>query len=152
MKAWMWILIAVAILGAGAFLYFKTRKKTTIVATGDNLGLDTTPTSKVTTVSPLTNKQPAATTKNATDSPVAEVVAAMPASTPETNWLVAAQTVYTPTLDAAGVSASEIAQLAAITYTPQKAQAYTEQNWIWKVADAKMLESMGGWPASVALA
>jgi hypothetical protein len=151
MKTWMWILIAIAILGAGVFLYFKMRKKATALASSSSPGLDTISTSKVTAVSPLTNKQAAPTTKNATDTPVSAAVMAQPTA-PPVNWDAYAQAVYTPTLDGAGVSASVIAQLAAQTYTPEKAQAYTEQNWTWKVADAKMLESMGGWPASVALA
>lgn len=151
MKTWMWILIAIAILGAGVFLYFKTRGKTTALASGSTPGVDTTPTSKVTAVSPLTNKQATPATKSATDTPVSAAVMATPA-VPTIDWDAYARSIYTPTLEGAGLSVNDVAALAAATYTPQKAQAYTEQDWTWRAADAKMLESMGGWPASAALA
>jgi hypothetical protein len=146
MKTWMWILIAIAILGAGAFLYFKMRKPT---SAADNL--NTIPTPQATTVSPLVNKVAGTPVKQAADTPVSEAVMINPVA-PPTNWDAYALAVYTPYLDAAGVQPSVIAQLAAETYTQEKAQAYTEEDWAWRAADAKMLESMGGWPARVALA
>jgi cytoskeletal protein RodZ len=154
MKAWMWILIAVLVLGGiGAFLYFKMRKTTTSVA-ATSPDLSTGSTTKVTTVAPLTSKTAAVTTKSATDSPVADAVVAIPASSPSagTNWNALAKEVYTPTLEQAAISDAYIAQLAAATYTPQKAASYTEQEWAWRTTDAAMLEALGGWPASVALA